>query len=147
MDGEEEGRRSCCSLLGSLARVPQEPRHWYDVIAWWELRRIAYNLIVGIEGMAGVALYLFIDTLPPRLPPDQLDWDVAFSIFGGAIVANILYTCGWVCEIGIRLLIRQQIRWFGPVMFSLGLLLSLAAPVSLVALNAFFWLSRVLAPS
>ena len=131
------------SLLGPLARVPSQPRRWYDVIVWWELRRIPYNLIVGIGGMAAVVLYIYIDTLPPQLPADQRDFDYFLAIFGGAVAANILYTGGWVCEIVLRSLTRQQIRWFGPVMLSLGLLLSLAAPVLGVTLNAFLWLSRV----
>ena len=131
------------SLLGPLARVPQEPRRWYDVILWWELRRIPYNLIVGIVGMAGIVLYIYIDTLPPQLPPEQLQFEYGPALLLRAMLGNFFYTGGWVCELVLRSLTRQQIRWFGPVMFSLGLMLSLALPTLEVALDILYWLFRV----
>ncbi len=130
-------------VLGPLLRVPEEPRHWYGIIAWWELRRIPYNVIVGIVGLVCVYLYLVVDALPPRLPADELDFDYFLVISVSAVLANVLYTGGWVCEVMLRSATRQQVRHFGPSMLRLGLLLSLAMPVSAVAFNALYWLSRV----
>ena len=132
------------SLLGPLARVPQQPRHWYDVIVWWELRRIPYNLIVGIVGTAGILLIARLATLPPPLPPEQRDFDTFIATGMGALVANFLYTVGWVCEIAVRSLTRQQIPWWlGPALLSGVLLLSLTPPVLTVAGHTLWWLSRV----
>ncbi|MGD0765363.1 MAG: hypothetical protein ABR978_03560 [Dehalococcoidia bacterium] len=131
-------------FLGPLARVPQQPRHWYDVIVWWELRRIPFNLIVGIVGMACVVLIIYVDTLPPPLPPKEADFDYFVATGMGAIVANFLYAVGWVCEIAVRSLPRQQIPWWlGPALFSGVLLLSLTLPVLGVADHTLWWLSRV----
>jgi hypothetical protein len=131
------------SLLGPLLRVPQESRRWYEVIAWWELRRIPYNLIVGPVAFACVMLILYVKTLPPQRPPEENDFDFFFAIYGGAVLANFFYTGGWVCEIVLKLLARREVRWFGPVLFSLGLMLSLAVPTLEVTVDTLSWLSRV----
>jgi hypothetical protein len=132
------------SLLGPLVRVPQErPRQWYEVIVWWELRRIPYNVISAVVVFACIMGIFFVDSLPPRLPPEQLVWSPGFSAFGGAILANFFYTGGWVCEIVLRSLTRRQIRWFGPTMFTLGLSLTLGPLILGVVFDTLWWLSRV----
>jgi hypothetical protein len=132
------------SSLGPLARVPQaEPRRWWEVIAWWELRRIPYNVIAGIVAIAGIALFTYVDTLPPQLPPEERDFDYFIAIYGGWFLANFFYTGGWVCEIFLRSVTKREARWFGPTMLTAGLLFSLAVPTLNVAGETLLWLSRV----
>jgi hypothetical protein len=51
--------------LDTLARWPlfrraRPPERSWDVIAWWESRRIPYNLIVGATGVASAIVMLII---------------------------------------------------------------------------------------
>jgi len=70
-----------------------------DAICWWELRRIPYNLIVGVVLFASVALMEVLGDLspPPAKPfvePSELiPWVLLF-----AGLANLAYTLGWVLE-------------------------------------------------
>jgi hypothetical protein len=74
-------------------------RPW-DAIAWWELRRIPYNLVVGAVGLATI---LFIGWFASHL--DLRDTDVLnplgfiLAIVAYGIAANVFYTLGWISEL------------------------------------------------
>ncbi len=94
--------------------------------------------------MAGIVLIICLDTLPPPLPPKEADFDFFIATGMGAVVANFLYTVGWVCEIAVGSLKGQHIPWWlGPALFGGVLLLSLTPPVLMVADHTLWWLSRV----
>jgi len=121
-----------------LFNIPDTERRWYSVIAWWEVRRIAYNIIVGIVGFICLMAFLLLDELPPKPTFEEADWE-PLSVIIGAIVANICYTGGWVAELVARALWRERARSFGPIAFSLGLIFSLCVCLLPVAANLFSW--------
>jgi hypothetical protein len=74
-------------------------RPW-DAIAWWELRRIPYNLLLAVLGLTTI---LFIGWFASHL--DLRDADVlnpfgfVLAIIAYGIAANVFYTLGWISEL------------------------------------------------
>lgn len=69
-----------------------------DVIRWWELRRIPYNLVLLVIG--AMALYGAVWVLSGKRPGLTLGaWPVAIPCFIYGFMANIFYTLGWVVEL------------------------------------------------
>jgi len=64
-------------------------RNWFEVILWWELRRIPYNLIMYFAGL----LSFYIGYI--SIPLIYVSMGLAF---------NIIYTFGWIFEL---LIIRK----------------------------------------
>ena len=77
---------------------PPEPRSAWSIIRWWEVRRIAYNLIVGGVGLLSLAAFLGLIGLCGHLEPGE-DAFEPIALFVGVVAANICYTAGWVTEV------------------------------------------------
>jgi len=45
------------TFKNTFLRVPDTERKWYEIILWWEIRRIIYNFIVGLAGLIGVGIF------------------------------------------------------------------------------------------
>lgn len=111
-----------------------------QVIAWWELRRVPYNLIVGIVGV-GAAVIMVITAVtceqrggePIGLPdPPVL---AIFGVLAYGLMANICYTGGWVAELVVRRLRPRANRSFGPLAFGAGLAFSVLITLLQAALT------------
>jgi hypothetical protein len=101
--------------------VPERNRRWYSIILWWELRRIPYNFILLITGIAGLLLvYQF-----SRISGINVDsfFESGLPIIAFALGANTGYTLGWVVELAASNLIDK--KEFGPRMFLRGTIFSL----------------------
>jgi len=117
-----------------LTRVPNlpNPRRKRDICAWWERRRLAYNLLSVSGGIVG---YLFVLTVMflVRKNPHAGIADFLIMLFYPArpmfflvIAMNICYTAGWITEVALFLMgIRG--RRIGPGLLLAGLLISFAA--------------------
>src|SRR5258708_22728075 len=74
-------------------------RAW-DAIIWWEKRRIPFNLIVLV---AGVASLLVVGLIGSRLvrPGEDIEepLGILFGVVGYAVAANLCYSLGWVTEL------------------------------------------------
>ncbi|MEI8313978.1 MAG: hypothetical protein WCG79_00860 [Verrucomicrobiota bacterium] len=118
-----------------LFSIPQGNRRWWSIIVWWELRRIPYNLAVGVIGIVNLAAFAFInDTLlKPYLAFENRDWE-PLSVVLFAFAANFFYTSGWVTELIVSRIAPERARRFGPIAFGLGLgftvLLTFLPPVA-----------------
>jgi len=101
-----------CRRDGPIAKA-------WDVVGWWEARRLPFNLIVGsagiftcvIVGVIGAAsAILFHSDFGMPDPP-------LFALFGMIIygvVANVCFTGGWIAELFIRKVWPQR-RIVSPV--------------------------------
>ncbi len=121
---------------------------WRDIIALWETRRIAYNILLLATGIAGIlvgaGLFLLAvvsveadgggggGQAPALLLP------LAFPVPGillYATAANICYTGGWILELFARWLWGERAEAFGEIAHFLGLSLSIlltaAIPITL----------------
>ena len=119
--------------LSWLFARPALPRKWWQVIVWWELRRIPYNVIVGIAGVISLVLFYVFITASGGLKPGE-DAVEPLALVLAPILVNVAYTAGWVFEIALILLDRRDVG-VGPALYKLGLAFSLCA----VAVPSVFW--------
>jgi hypothetical protein len=105
-----------------------------EVIAWWECRRLAFNLIVGTYGVVCLLVFFVAITTSGHLQP----WEDALSplaLFAAPIVVNVLYTLGWIVALTYRSIEPDVSRHFGPRLLKVGLGLGLL----LSTVPAAFW--------
>jgi hypothetical protein len=129
-----------------LFRRAQSPQGAWDIIAWWELRRIPYNLIVGAAGfgstvlIVGTALITEQVTGEPVGLPDPPIFAV-LAVVAYAILANVCYTGGWAAELLSRRVWGDRAQAFGEIAFTLGTVASVfltLIPGVLVALLGIY---------
>ncbi|TGD58140.1 hypothetical protein [Flavobacterium humi] len=101
--------------LDKLLDVYPNERDSFQIISWWELRRILYNLIVLVCGIASMSL----TSLLVNAPPGQ-DMVEPFAIMGFGIACNLGYTLGWLTELFVK-----NDPAYGPKMFKTGLYFTL----------------------
>ena len=99
---------------------PQEPRSLWGIIAWWELRRIPFNIIVIAYGALGFVIFLWAITTSGHLQPGE-DAVEPLALLVAPFVVNLLYTLGWLVEVPARHLIPDLSSVFGPMRLKLGL--------------------------
>jgi hypothetical protein len=123
----------------------EPPQSSWQVFAWWESRRIPYNIIVGAVGMVSGSLCLVTALLTEHflgealgLPNPPIVAVFAVMIYG--VMANICYTGGWITEIFVRKVWPHEGEAFGKISFFLGLafsvFLTLAPGVLIACLGA-----------
>ena len=64
-----------------------------------------------------------------------------FGVLILGLAGNLCFTGGWIAELVARLLWRERAEFFGPIMFSLGLLFSIAISFLPPLLTGFSWLT------
>jgi hypothetical protein len=109
--------------LDALLKVKNPNRGILQIIGWWEVRRILYNLIVLACGIISISIMSLLIKLNPGEDLEEPIVIIAFALF-----CNISYTLGWITEIFIK---RSQV--YGAKMFKLGLF----STIVLVFLPAF----------
>lgn len=68
----------------NVLKITKADRRWYEVILWWEFRRIPYNIIMYFVGY--LSFYIGFVTIP-----------LVYLVIGLAL--NIIYTLGWIVEL------------------------------------------------
>lgn len=117
-----------------LFSTPDVQRSAFDVLGWWELRRIPYNLIVGLVGFISLIIF-FISIVSTGILEAGEDAVEPLAIIFAPIAINILYCAGWIVENILRFIWPSRRHLFGPFLFKLGLGFSLFA----VTFPATFW--------
>jgi hypothetical protein len=108
--------------------APKELYSWGDVIVWWEVRRIPYNLIVGLAGIVSLPLYFLFLCLADGIKPGEDAIEPMALIVAPIvipIVINIAYTAGWMVELILYIVRRKYSPAIGPALLVLGLSFSL----------------------
>jgi hypothetical protein len=92
-----------------------------DIIVWWELRRIPYNIVLAFVGFATLLLIFAVGSAEPEV--DFVEpLVVAFGVPLYAIAANVCYTLGWILDGYLVYAGRQSIALFyAGSAFSIGL--------------------------
>lgn len=121
----------------------------FGVIKWWELRRIPYNLIVGICGAFTCIVTVLVPTIasaefgePLGLPDPPILAVLGVILY--AIAANVCYTGGWVAELVVRAIWNGKSRDFAQISFILGLLFSVALTLAPAAILSSALIIRLL---
>lgn len=68
----------------NILKITTTKRKWYEIILWWEIRRIPYNIIMYFIGL--VSFYIGYVTIP-----------LIYLLIGLGL--NVIYTLGWVVEL------------------------------------------------
>lgn len=117
------------SELQFFARSTNPADTWHT-IAWWEARRIPYNLIVGMTGVLSGALCFVTGMLcehflgdPIGIPNPPFIAILAVAAYG--VMANLCYTGGWVAELLVQKVWPEHANSFGEISFFLGLSFSI----------------------
>jgi uncharacterized membrane protein len=112
-----------------LLTIGPEPRRWYHIILWWELRRLPYNLIMAVVGLLSMAIMHV--TIP-----------LIYMVM--AVSLNVLYTSGWLLELLVRSVVQRpawQLR-VAPIAWVVYLVLSALVPLSFTASLLISYLLR-----
>ncbi|GEP52785.1 hypothetical protein FNO01nite_34570 [Flavobacterium noncentrifugens] len=118
--------------LNKLLDVYYEDRNVFQIIFWWELRRILYNFIVILYGI----ICLMIISVIVNVPTGE-DLIEPLIILGFGILCNIGYTLGWLTEIFIK-----KNNFYGPKMFKVGLYFTLFLITIPLAIHSVSWVFR-----
>ncbi len=122
--------------------VPEAEREWWQVIAWWELRGLPYNLTVGLGGLLGLVLFVWFSKLPPKPVPEQTVDPLSVILF--AVGANFFYTAGCVAELTAHTFWPEKARNLAPQLLLVGSLLSLMLALFPALAGCAGWIWRLL---
>jgi type IV secretory pathway VirB3-like protein len=112
----------------------------WDAIAWWEMRRIPFNIVVGLTGAVGGALLLGIGSLLVKPGEDVIEPMAIFvAVPLYAVAANVCYTLGWASELLWTWGDTSKTAHLRARIFWLGLALSVAVTLLPVALVLAAW--------
>ncbi len=105
--------------LDKLLQVKADKRTLLQIILWWEIRRILYNIIVLVGGVLSIVIMLKAASGRVHLEPGE-DFYEPIMILIFAFLANVGYTFGWLTE----MFIKRSLA-YGPKMFKRGLFFTL----------------------
>jgi hypothetical protein len=120
-------------LISKLFEAPKSTSGG-SIIGWWEIRRIPYNLIVGLFGIICLLLFFFFITKSEYLQPGE-DAIEPIGLIAAPIFINIAYTGGWIGDLFIRLFWRNATGQLSSVLLKVGVGFSLL----MISFPAIFW--------
>jgi hypothetical protein len=121
--------------------IPEEPHSWFKVIVWWEIRRIPYNLIIGVVGFISLLLFFLFIHLAKELKPGE-DAIEPLALLAAPFIINLCYTAGWPVELILRLFRHERKAMLGPILLRLGVLLSLVVVLLPSVIWFLIWIIR-----
>lgn len=129
------------ALTRILFPLPDYRRTPFTLLRWWEARRLTYNLLVGGAGLVTLTVVGLVSLLPPRQPlPPGFPW-LGVVVYG--VLANLCYCGGWLAELGMRALWRDEAPFAGPAMFRQGLSFAVGLTLLPIPLVVLSWIVRV----
>jgi hypothetical protein len=94
-----------------ILKITRQNRHWWEIILWWELRRIPFNIIMYFIGLA--SFYVAFVTIP-----------LVYLVI--AFLLNIGYALCWIIELVIIQKLEGRIKMkFAAMAFFAYLVLSI----------------------
>ncbi len=96
----------------------------WQIIAWWEARRIPFNAFILVYGMICMEIYDWGISASGLIPPGESAIPAAFY-FVAPIGVNFCYTLGWMVELIARRLRPSLPTRAGPLLLIMGIGLSL----------------------
>lgn len=107
------------------------------IVSWWEGRRLAYNAFVATAGVFTLATVSLVTALPPFSEASPVPL-VAVAVYG--IMANVMYTLGWVLEVAAEKLFRGDLLPVGPALYRMGLTFALGLTLLPAVLVSGIWM-------
>ena len=128
-------------------REPAELTSW-QILFWWEARRLPFNLIVGAAGVVTFAVMLAcaivcerVIGIPIGMPDPPILVPFAIAVY--AFAANVCYTGGWIAELIALEVWGERARPLGEIAFGLGVMFSALLTLLPAALVLFAVTLRV----
>jgi hypothetical protein len=123
----------------------------FEVVKWWEARRLPYNLIVGATGIATALVCTFLCYIASRMTPAPFAFPnpplfVAFAVIGYGVMANVCLTGGWLAELLARKIWGEKANYFAQISFALGMLFSVLLTLSPALLLTALLAYRLVSP-
>jgi hypothetical protein len=115
-------------------------RSTVEIIAWWEARRLPYNLLVGGAGLLSLVLTSLLAALPP------FGGDVPFMwapIVAFGIMANVCYLIGPVLDVCITRMWKGEVLPTGPALYRMGLTFSVGLALFPTLIMLIAWIVRI----
>jgi hypothetical protein len=85
----------------------------FEIIKWWEVRRIPYNLVVGAAGIFTCGVTVLVEVVasekfgePLGLPDPPIF--ALFAVIAYGIGANVCFTGGWTTELLVRKIWQEK---------------------------------------
>jgi hypothetical protein len=115
----------------------------WEVIRWWELRRVSYNAILFVIGIASIfAMELLMSKVIP-IGEDAVEPIVlAFSVVAYGVLANLCYTLGWIVELVSKREHEVGARQRAEKLFLLGLWFSCLLTSAPLWFGLAFWITH-----
>ena len=119
----------------------------FEVILWWEKRRLPYNLIVGVAGVFTCAVTVAVVAIsekfgePLGLPDPPF---LVLAVIEYGVGANVWYTGGWISEVLVRKVWQERTGAFGQITFTLGLVFSVLITLAPAAFFSVLLTARLL---
>lgn len=129
------------NLLNYLLEVNKEKRTAFEIIIWWEIRRILYNIILFFAGFISLIIMMVASSTRVKLQEGE-DFYEPIIIPILVFFCNMGYTLGWLTEIFIN-----RSTTYGPKMFKIGLYFTffwVFLPSSIWVLTALFDIIKLL---
>jgi hypothetical protein len=115
--------------------APQDaPSSVWRTLAWWEARRVPFNLIVGSYGVLCLVVFVWGLSTSGRLRPGE-DAIEPMALLAAPFLVNALYCLGWLVEIPLHLIAPNASQGIGPILLKLGF----AVGLGLISVPAAYW--------
>lgn len=129
------------ALTRILFPLPDYRRTPWTLLHWWESRRLTYNVAVGGAGLVTLGFLALFSVLPPRLPAPVFVWR---GVVVYAVLANLGYSLGWLAELAMRSLWKDQAPDAGPALLRQGLSFAVGLTLLPIPVMGLSWLARAL---
>lgn len=110
------------------------------VVRWWEKRRVPYNAAVGATGLVSIGVSNLLALIGPGSGPF---FPPLLAIGAYAVLANVLYTAGWVTELALRPVFGRRTPVVGAAMFRYGFSFAIGVTLIPVLISAVSLVLRV----
>ena len=131
------------ALARRLFAPPSPPLTPLDIIFWWERRRIAYNAYLAVVGGASMLLLFFFASRAthPDVGEDSIE---PLALVAAPVFANIAFTGGWMVQLLLRVIFRDDSPGTGPTLLKAGWIISTIVVLLPTATWGLVWIGRLL---
>jgi hypothetical protein len=132
--------------LDLLFQAENPSSSFWESFVWWEIRRIPYNVAVGLTGLFSTIVFFYAGSVfvQPMLEPGE-DFAEPLGVLAGILLfgigANVCYTFSWILESRLGEITVEARRNFREKNFKLGLLFSMLLACAPLGIAFLYWLA------
>lgn len=115
-------------------------REPWDAVAWWEIRRIPFNLLILAAGVVSGFIVALIGG--HVFKPDQDFGSPLLAVAMYAVAANLCYTLGWMTERLWAWGNTAKTSAIRPKVFRIGLIFSVSLTLVPALVISLIWAAR-----